>query len=506
MSESGFTVQEPVTALPGPVEAETVVYNPSLDQLRGFSREMETTTEFGSPAYVSDQQSRNADRTRNRRDHEFDADDLTHVKDAVEFAADTEMICLDRQVGRHPDHAYVCRYYVPKAYGRIALSVAKLFEPVDDPDAEPDFVTVQVPEWNETAIRVLPEAGFTAVLGSDYTGEAKKSFLRLFMLRAKEAGGLGLHAGSKRVCLESGDGDEDDLETVGQLFLGLSGTGKSTLTAHGLGLSDPEGATMLQDDVCALLPDGSVAGSEGQGLYIKTIGLEREEQPELYDAATNESAVLENVDVAEDGTVDFDSDHHTTNGRAVIQRSELDSAGGEIDLGGLDQIFFITRNPLMPPVAKLDPDEAAAAFMLGESVQTSAGDPSKAGDSIRVVGTNPFIMGSEGEEGNRFRDLIDDLDVDCFVLNTGSVGGRDVGVDDTVTLLRGISRRTVSWRDDDTTGLTVPSEVRGMDVSAFDVAANLDDADDRVADLRAERREYLAQFADLADEIESAVY
>jgi phosphoenolpyruvate carboxykinase (ATP) len=161
---------------------------------------------------------------------------------------------------------------------------------------------------------------------------------------------------------------------------------------------------------------------------------------------------------------------------------------------------------VMPPVAKLDPDEAAAAFMLGESIQTSAGDPSKAGESIRVVGTNPFIMGSEGEEGNRFRDLIEDLDVDCFVLNTGSVGGRDVGVDDTVTLLEGISRDTVAWRDDETTGLTVPSEVPGMDVSAFDVATNLDEADAKVADLREERRAYLAQFADLDDDIESAVY
>jgi phosphoenolpyruvate carboxykinase (ATP) len=73
-------------------------------------------------------------------------------------------------------------------------------------------------------------------------------------------------------------------------------------------------------------------------------------------------------------------------------------------------VFFITRNPAMPPVAKLTPEEAAVAFMLGESVQTSAGDPSKAGGRIRVVGTNPFIMGSQGEEGNRFRDLIADLD------------------------------------------------------------------------------------------------
>jgi phosphoenolpyruvate carboxykinase (ATP) len=527
MSESGMTVQEPVSELPDPESADNVIYNPSLDQLRAFSSHLETTTEFGSPSYVSDQRSRSADRTRNAVDHEFDDADYEHVANAVEFAQTADLVCLDRQMGRG-DTAYVCRYYVPKEYGRIALAWAKLFEPVQAADADPDFVTVQVPEWDEIAIRILPEAGFTAVLGSDYTGEAKKSFLRLFMFDAKQQGGLGLHAGSKRVRLaregERGPAENgaDDLETVGQLFLGLSGTGKSTLTAHGLRLDDledaaeqrsasarsqaRENATMLQDDVCALLPDGTVAGSEGQGLYIKTIGLEHAEQPQLYDAATDESALLENVDVAEDGTVDFHSDRHTTNGRAVIQRSELSSAGEEIDLPNVDQVFFITRNPAMPPVAKLTPEEAAVAFMLGESVQTSAGDPSKAGERIRVVGTNPFVMGSEGEEGNRFRDLIADLDVECYVLNTGSVGERDVGVDDTVTLLREIARGTVSWRHDHATDLTVPSEVPGMDVEVFDVAENLLDHSERIAALREEREAYLAQFPDLDESIENAVY
>ncbi len=79
---------------------------------------------------------------------------------------------------------------------------------------------------------------------------------------------------------------------------------------------------MLQDDVCALLPDGSVAGSEGKGLFIKTIGLEREEQPTLYTAATHESAVLENVAVDDDGTVDFDEPRYTkTPGRSSSARN-----------------------------------------------------------------------------------------------------------------------------------------------------------------------------------------
>ncbi|MFB6221563.1 MAG: phosphoenolpyruvate carboxykinase, partial [Halolamina sp.] len=448
MSDTGTSPAIP-TAVPDPVRAPNVLYNPSLDRLRTFSEPLETTTEYGSPSYVSESRSRNAERTRNAIDHDFSTEDTQSVERALDALRTTELVCLDRQMGRHPDQSYVCRLFVPKKYGRIALAWAKLFDPVAEPNPDPDFQTVQLPDQEETSIRILPDEGLTVVLGSDYTGEAKKSFLRLFMHRAKRAGGLGLHAGSKRVEART---PEDQLRTVGQVFLGLSATGKSTLTAHGLGLEAPESAEMLQDDVCALLRDGTVAGSEGNGLYVKTHGLDRAEQPELYDAVTHESAVLENVDVADDGAVDFDSDRYTSNGRAVISRAHLESAAEEIDLDRVDQVFFITRNTLMPPVAKLSAAQAAAAFMLGESIQTSAGDPDSAGEAIRVVGTNPFIIGSEGREGNRFRDLIESLDVETYVLNTGQVGhgddAVDIGVEESVTVLRELARGTVAWTDD----------------------------------------------------------
>ncbi|MDY6778632.1 MAG: phosphoenolpyruvate carboxykinase (ATP), partial [Candidatus Nanohaloarchaea archaeon] len=90
-----------------------------------------------------------------------------------------------------------------------------------------------------------------------------------------------------------------------------------------------------------------------------------------------------------------------------------------------------------------------AAFMLGESVQTAAGDPDSAGEAIRVVGVNPFIIGSEGEEGNRFRDLIEQTDAETYMLNTGFLGDRDVdiGVEDTVAMLRDVTRNEVEWRE-----------------------------------------------------------
>ena len=491
---------------PDPKAAENVTYNPTFDQLREFASHDETTTEYDSPCYVSEQKSRSADQTKNLVDDEFEDTDFSAIETALDEATDRDLVCLDRQVGRHPETSYTCRLFVPREYSRIALAWGKLLEPAD---GEPDFQTLQLPEWDERSdnqrrIRVLPDEGLTFVLGSDYTGEAKKSFLRLYMYRAKQQGGLGIHAGSKRVTIEN----DGDLETVGQAFLGLSATGKSTLTGHSCWLDGEEGAEMLQDDVCALLPDGQVTGSEGNGLYIKTDGLDGDEQPALYDAATHDSAIFENVWVDDDGTVDFDNTELTSNGRAVILRECLDSAAEDIDLDEVDQMFFITRNPIMPPVARLNDRQAAVAFMLGESIQTSAGDPDAAGESIRVVGTNPFIVGPEGEEGNRFRDLIADNDVECFVINTGYVGPAkaDIGVRESVNILVSAARNDIEWEYDDRMDLELPDEVPGLNIEAFYPPDHYENFESELEEMRTERREYLEQFETLSEDIIDAVY
>ncbi|EMA58194.1 phosphoenolpyruvate carboxykinase [Halorubrum lipolyticum DSM 21995] len=491
---------------PDPATADHVTYNPSLAELRELSASDEVTTEYGSPSYVSEHRSRSADATANAVDDEFGEADYDVFARGVEWVEDpdNDVVCVDRVVGRHPETSHVCRLFLPAEYGRIALSWAKLLEPARG--RPPDFVTVQLPDaTDDPRIRVHPDRGVTTVLGSDYTGEAKKSFLRLFMHRAKRRGGLGLHAGSKRVTLADGD----DTRDVGQLFLGLSGTGKSTLTSHGLWLDEPEGVEMIQDDVCALLPSGTVAGSEGGGLYVKTIGLDAAEQPELHRAVTDESAVLENVAVDDDGTVRFDEPRYGRNARATVRRDRLESSADGIDLDRVDQVFFITRNPLMPPIARLSDEQAAIAFMLGESVETSAGDPSRVGEPIRVVGTNPFIVGSEGEEGNRFRDLIADLDIECYVINTGAVGTDDpidVGVEETVAVLEGAARNRIEWERDDDLGLTVPSAVPGIEVDRFAVADRVDEFEAARDALRDDRREYLDRFDGLDDEIRDAMY
>lgn len=102
----------------------------------------------------------------------------------------------------------------------------------------------------------------------------------------------------------------------------------------------------------------------------------------------------------------------------------------------------------MPPIGRLTTEQAAVAFMLGESIQTSAGDPERAGEAIRVVGTNPFIIGSKGDEGNRFYDLLRENDVGAYLMNTGHLGDqrKSIGVDHSVTILTEVAERRLSGR------------------------------------------------------------
>lgn len=88
----------------------------------------------------------------------------------------------------------------------------------------------------------------------------------------------------------------------------------------------------------------------------------------IYGAAIDESAVLENADNARDAIADFDSDRYSPNGRATADRDELVSADADIDLPGIEQIYFIRA--FWPSVTKLTPGATEATFMLGESVQT----------------------------------------------------------------------------------------------------------------------------------------
>lgn len=506
-----------IISVDAPPEAETILDNPSRERLREMASDDETTTEYGSAAYVTDHRSRSAEDTRNTVDGEVTDEDLERIERVKDHLADRELLRIDRQMGEGSGFGSLhCRLYVTKPFARLAHMFTASLVPARDPDGEPHFVTVDVPDWpHGKHILVDPETGTTYVLGSDYFGEIKKSFLRQAMYHAKRKGWLGLHAGSKLVRARSAH--DGRLDEKGFLFFGLSGTGKTSLTCHDFDLDLPGGehVRVRQDDVVLLNRDAYCKGTEGGGFYIKTDSLNPRDQKALYDAAVSPRAILENVWVEDDGTVDFDNPELTRNGRAVVPIDEVLNTDDTIDVERITHVFFITRNPLVPALGRLTAEQAAVAFMLGESIKTSAADPDAKGEPVRSVGTNPFIVGPKGEEGEIFHDILEENPgLRCFLLNTGEIGeGEDAEVirlQDTVAILRALAREQVEWEDDPASGLEVPAPGTVPDVadSKFRLTDHFDEAElrDRLEGLRRERRAWLDRFPKFPDELRDAVY
>ncbi len=503
-------------ATEAPPKCRGILGNPDRATLREMARADETTTEYGSPSYITQHRSRSADKTRNSVDGELTDADRATIQQAKEFLEERELIRIDRCMGEPSGFGCLhCRLYVTKPFARLALMFEASLTEAGNPEARPDFMTIDIPEWpHEKAILVDADEGVTWILGSDYYGEIKKSFLRQTMYLAKAQGkGLGLHAGSKLVRTHGARTGE--LVEKGFLFFGLSGTGKTSLTCHDFDLDENEGeyVRVRQDDVVVLTPDGFCKGTEGGGFYIKTDGLNPRDQEALYDAATCERAIFENVWVEGDGTVDFYNEELTSNGRAVVPIGEVRNTDGTIDVDKITDIFFITRNPLVPAIGRLTADQASVAFMLGESIKTSAADPNAKGEPVRVVGTNPFIMGPKGREGEIFRDILEDNpDLHCYILNTGKIGEGDraekIGLLDTVAMLRAVARDEIDWETDETSRLEIPRSVPGVDAAKLHLAEHFAEGElgEKLAELREARRTWLDRFPKFPDELKEAVY
>ncbi len=490
-----------------PLQPKRIIDNPSDDSLREWALEHGgVITEFGNLSVITKVRNRMAKMTEVIMG-EPEADDIELVHSVLEYLKGKDVIRLDRVMCMTPGFKKNCRLYVTAEYARLPLMWGNTLFPSEG--GEPDFISVAVPEWQEKKVLVFPEMGLTIVLGSDYKGEQKKAMLRQVMYWAKKEGNLGLHAAGKILRIYKGE----ELKDVGFLLFGLSGTGKTSLSCHTHWLKYPERVVIRQDDVVILRRDGSAVGTESS-FYIKTEGLEPGAQPLLYAAALSPRAVMENVDVSpENGKVDFFNTKLTSNGRAMVKRTDIAFTDDRIDVDKVDFILFITRrHDIMPPVVRLSPEWAAAAFMLGESVETSAGDPDEAGKSVRVVGTNPFIVGSHSEEGNMFLSILrENPDIQCYILNTGNVGGmvrgQKIGVKDSTRIIEMIAKGGISWRRDNFWGYDVPIEIPGVDMERFNSGNYYSDEqiEQLSKSLKTERLEWLAQFPGLHKDILTAI-
>ena len=495
-----------------------VLINPNPEELRRFTEEMPETriSEFGNTNTQTDVLARSADSTyvvdrasSGKTMSRDDYDVIAQKQDA--YIAENDMIQIDGYIGNDREMRTAARLLMEKRYANVAGMQQKLYFERSD-GAEPEVQVIYTPGLEapgypgDRVIAVDLDNYVTRVLHSDYFGESKKGGLRMWNDIVYNKGGLALHAGLKVIPTALGD--------KVFMIIGLSGTGKTTTT-----FTTQNGSLPIQDDFVGLMPGGHAYGTEN-GCFAKTFGLDPDFEPSIHGAVTKPSAYLENVYQDASGTVDFFNEHYTKNGRSVFEMNDLMAFGDARDVGPVDYLLILNRNEnIIPAVAKLDQERAAAFFMLGETTGTSAGGAAEEGKFLRIPGTNPFFPLPHGLQGNRLLELLATHPIETYLLNTGRVGGTEdddrskkLRIPDTSACVKGIAEQTISFEEDPDFGYQVATSVPDLDDDErlqprklYEREGRADEYATIVEGLKADRVAHLQQFTQLSEEIIKAV-
>lgn len=505
--------------------ARSIRWNPRPDELRELTARMPNAelTEFDNYNVQTRVVSRSKTSTYIITDSPQDHTDQTLTTEVgariaalqEEHIRDRDMVAIDGYIGNDPERRVRARLFIEAANANIAGMQRWLYfddEGAGGEDWDPELTVIYTPSLEAVGypenrlIAVDLVNGVTRVLNSDYFGESKKGGLRMWNKLTYDQGGLSLHAGCKVIPTPRGE--------QSMLIVGLSGTGKTTTTFTRQNDSKP-----VQDDFVALYPGGRIVATEN-GCFAKTFALDAKDEPTIHGAVCNPEAYLENVSMNAAGTVDFFDTAYTQNGRAVFRMDALGWSRDARDVTRVNQLLILNRNEnIIPAVARLNREQAAAYFMLGETQGTSAGGKEEAGKFLRVPGTNPFFPLRHEQQGNRFLELLDSCGFEVFLLNTGRVGGpeanvhsKKVSIPYSSAVVKAIAEGTITWERDLDFGYEVASTVPGIeDVEIlqpkrlYERTGRIDEYSTLVERLRAERRDFLAKYPGLRSEIVEAV-
>ncbi len=251
------------------------------------------------------------------------------------------------------------------------------------------------------------------ILGSAYGGTVKKMMFSVMNYILPGVGVLPLHCSAN-------EGKEGDIA----LLLGLSGTGKTTLSA------DPR-RSLLGDDEHSW-SDNGVANFEF-GCYAKLINLRQHKEPQIWNAVLHEAhylehgAIVENAMMYPDGRFDLDDARLTPNSRASFPLSFLENVK-EPPVGGHPRtILFLTAdaNGVLPPVARLSPEQAMLWFLMGYTsklagTETGIIDPQST--FSRFFGS-PFMPRNPDVYADMLGEKMRQHGTDVYLVNTGWTGG-----------------------------------------------------------------------------------
>jgi phosphoenolpyruvate carboxykinase (ATP) len=393
-------------------------------------------------------------------------------KVVAHLESEKTLYVVDAFAGADPDHRIAVRVLTNRPYH--ALFAKTLF--IDPTEAEledfrPDALVLHAPEVvsdpatdgtrSETFVVLHPARTELLIGGTFYAGEIKKSIFTVLNDRLPLEGVLPMHC-SANVSPDGGNV---------AVFFGLSGTGKTTLSAepHRLLIGDDEHGW----------GDNGVFNFEG-GCYAKTIRLSPTAEPEIWKASHSFGTILENVAVDEDGVIDLDDDSKTENTRAAYKLEVIANTLPAKMAGHPHNVVFLTADAfgILPPIARLRREQALYYFLSGFTAKL-------AGTEIGVTEPEPtfstcfgapFLPQPPTVYARMLGEKLDAHDAAVWLVNTGWTGGafgegERMPISATRALLdAALTGRLegVEYRTDELFGLEVPVDVPGIDAKLLD--------------------------------------
>lgn len=309
---------------------------------------------------------------------------------------------------------------------------------------------------SETVIAVNFAKKMVLIGGTSYAGETKKSVFTALNYYLPVKNVMPMHC--------SVNTSEDDDAAI---FFGLSGTGKTTLSADASRI-------LIGDDEHGWSENG-LFNFEG-GCYAKMIKLSAEAEPEIFATTSQWGTVLENV-VMDPVSRELDLDDNTLaeNSRGAYPISAIPNASLSGRCGQPKNLIMLTADAfgVLPPIAKLTPEQAMYHFLSGYTAKV-AGTEKGVTEPEATFSTcfgGPFMPRHPSEYGNLLRDLIGKYDVDCWLVSTGWTGGpygsgHRMPIKATRALLNAAldgSLKEGDFRKDETFGFMVPTKLEGVD-------------------------------------------
>jgi len=403
------------------------------------------------------------ERLRDKATAHLDGGDL-YVVDAFAGADPTHRIAV-RVLTTHPYHALFARTMFidpsPEELASFEPQAVVLHAPALEADPEEDGTR------SGTFVILHPARQEVLIGGTFYAGEIKKAIFTLLNDRLPLEGVLPMHCSA-------------NVSRSGQvaIFFGLSGTGKTTLSA------DPE-RNLIGDDEHGWSDDG-VFNFEG-GCYAKVIRLSAEAEPQIFRTTRTFGTILENVAIDERGVVDLDDAAKTENTRAAYKLEQIAHALPAKRAGHPTSVVMLTADAfsILPPLARLTRDQAMYYFLSGFTAKV-------AGTEIGVTEPQPtfsacfgapFLPQPPAVYARLLGKRLDRHATRVWLVNTGWTGGpfgegQRMPIQATRALLHAAlsgELDDVEYRTDDVFGFEVPLDVPGVDSALLDPRSTWED-------------------------------